>query len=149
MYKHGIVRCTPYRHNSEIQIHTKHVIQNTEQREECDDTTDGESGRAERGFFTGDGWMVGMSRWVGTDKTGDTPSLTLTLQESQDIVLSYGSLDVTDDRAAGIVQELYSDLGDTTTRTCNYPLVSLLIMHSQLSWFAIVEEGIVVGRALR
>ena len=46
---------------------------------------------------------------------GHIPSLTLTLQESQDIVLPHGSLDVTDDRTASVVQESNSDLGDTTT----------------------------------
>lgn len=44
-----------------------------------------------------------------------SPSLTLTLQESQDIVLSYWALHVTDDASACVVQELNADLGDTTT----------------------------------
>lgn len=46
----------------------------------------------------------------------DVPSLTLTLQESQNVVGPYGALHVTDDAAAGVVQELNSDLGDTSTR---------------------------------
>lgn len=48
-------------------------------------------------------------------QTEYSPSLTLTLQESQDIVLPYGSLHVTDNVTGGVVQELYSDLDDTTT----------------------------------
>ncbi len=47
----------------------------------------------------------------------NVPSLTLTLQESQDVVRPNGSLHVANDGTAGIVQELNSDLSDTTTRT--------------------------------
>ena len=43
------------------------------------------------------------------------PSLTLTLQESQDVLLTDGALHVTDDRPAGVVHELDTDLRDTTT----------------------------------
>ena len=43
------------------------------------------------------------------------PSLTLTLQESQDVLLADGALHVADDRPAGIVHELDTDLRDTTT----------------------------------
>ena len=46
----------------------------------------------------------------------DVPSLTLTLQESQDVLLTDGALHVTDDRPAGVVHELDTDLRDTTTR---------------------------------
>lgn len=48
---------------------------------------------------------------------GDVPSLTLTLQESQNIVGPDGALHVTDDGAAGVVEELNANLGDTSTRT--------------------------------
>lgn len=44
------------------------------------------------------------------------PSLTLTLEQSEDILLPNGSLDVTDDGAGGVVHEFDADLGDTTTR---------------------------------
>ena len=43
------------------------------------------------------------------------PSLTLTLQESQDVLLADGALHVTDDGPAGVVHELDADLRDTTT----------------------------------
>ena len=44
-----------------------------------------------------------------------TPSFTLTLQESQDVLLADRALHVTDDGTAGIVHELDTDLRDTTT----------------------------------
>ena len=47
--------------------------------------------------------------------TDNSPSLTLTLQESQDVLLADGALHVTDDRPAGVVHELNTDLRDTTT----------------------------------
>lgn len=46
----------------------------------------------------------------------NAPGLTLTLQESQDILLPYGALHVTDDCPGRVVQELNTDLSDTTTR---------------------------------
>ena len=45
------------------------------------------------------------------------PSLTLTLQESQDVLLTDGALHVTDDGSVDVVHELNTDLSDTTTRT--------------------------------
>ena len=45
----------------------------------------------------------------------DVPSLTLTLQESQIVLLADGTLHVIDDCVSGIVHELYTDLRDTTT----------------------------------
>lgn len=46
---------------------------------------------------------------------GDSPSLALALEKSQDVLLPYRSLDVTDDVTGGIVHEFDADLGDTTT----------------------------------
>lgn len=43
------------------------------------------------------------------------PSLALTLQESQDVLLADGALHITDNRPTGIIQELDTDLRDTTT----------------------------------
>jgi hypothetical protein len=48
---------------------------------------------------------------------GHAPSLTLALEESEDVLLPDGSLDVTNDGAGGVVHELDTDLGDTTTGT--------------------------------
>ena len=45
-----------------------------------------------------------------------SPSLTLTLEKGEDVVRPHGTLDVTDNAPAGVVKELYPDLGDTTTR---------------------------------
>lgn len=45
------------------------------------------------------------------------PSLTLTLQESQDVLLTDGALHITDDGSVGIVHELDTNLSDTSTRT--------------------------------
>ncbi len=44
------------------------------------------------------------------------PSLTLTLQESQDILLADRAFHITDDGTTGIVHELDTNLRDTTTR---------------------------------
>ena len=45
-----------------------------------------------------------------------TSSLTLRLHQNQDVSLTDGALDVTDDGAAGVVEELDADLSDTSTR---------------------------------
>jgi len=45
----------------------------------------------------------------------NAPSLSLGLEESEDVVNSDRALDVSDDRSRGVVHELDSDLGDTTT----------------------------------
>ena len=50
-------------------------------------------------------------------RQGYAPSLTLTLQESQDVLLTDGALHVTDDGSVDVVHELNTDLSDTTTRT--------------------------------
>jgi tetrahydromethanopterin S-methyltransferase subunit C len=47
----------------------------------------------------------------------ETTSFTFRFQETEDIVLTNGTLDVTDDGTVGIVHEFNADLGDTTTRT--------------------------------
>ena len=44
------------------------------------------------------------------------PSLTLTLQESQDVLLADRALHVPDDRPGGVVHELNANLRDTTAR---------------------------------
>ena len=44
------------------------------------------------------------------------PSLTLALQKSQDVVGPDVALHVTDDGAAGVVEELDADLSHTSTR---------------------------------
>lgn len=44
-------------------------------------------------------------------------SLTLRLHEAEDIVLTDGTLDVSDDRTRLVVNELNTDLSDTTTGT--------------------------------
>lgn len=41
--------------------------------------------------------------------------LTLRLHQAQDVVLSDWALDVSDDGSGGVLQELNSDLGDTTS----------------------------------
>lgn len=43
-------------------------------------------------------------------------SLTLRLHQAQDVVLSDWTLDVSDNGSGGVLQELNSDLGDTTSR---------------------------------
>ena len=52
------------------------------------------------------------------DDRRDAPRLTLTLQQSEDVVLSHWALDVTDDGTGGVVHELDSDLGHTSSRAC-------------------------------
>lgn len=47
----------------------------------------------------------------------DIPSLTLTLEQSQDVLLPNRSLDVTDDGSVWVIHELYTDLSNTSTRT--------------------------------
>lgn len=44
------------------------------------------------------------------------PSLTLRLEQRQDIVLAHGALDVADNAARRVVHELDTDLDDTTAR---------------------------------
>ena len=44
-------------------------------------------------------------------------SFTLRLHQGQDVVLSDWALDVSDNGSGGVIQELNSDLGDTTTGT--------------------------------
>lgn len=44
----------------------------------------------------------------------ETASLTLRLHETEDVVLTDGALDVTDDATALVVDELNANLGDTT-----------------------------------
>jgi hypothetical protein len=46
----------------------------------------------------------------------DVPSLTLGLEQGQNVLLPDGALNVTDDCSARVVHELNADLGDTTTR---------------------------------
>lgn len=48
----------------------------------------------------------------------DAPSLTLTLEQRQDVVLPDRALHVTDDCPCNIVNELDADLGDTSTGAC-------------------------------
>lgn len=48
-------------------------------------------------------------------RRGDNvPGLTLRLEEGKDVVLTHGTLDVTDDRTGSVVHELDADLGHTT-----------------------------------
>src|SRR4051812_4433562 len=51
-----------------------------------------------------------------TINSAETPGLTLGLHQNKNIVLADGALDVTDDRARGVLEELHANLGDTTTR---------------------------------
>ncbi len=44
----------------------------------------------------------------------NVPSLTLGLEESEDVVLANGALDVADDGAGRVVHELDADLGDSS-----------------------------------
>jgi hypothetical protein len=46
----------------------------------------------------------------------NAPRLALRLQQCQDIILLDWTLDVPDDCSAGIVHELYANLGHTSTR---------------------------------
>jgi hypothetical protein len=48
-------------------------------------------------------------------KGGNAPSLSLRLEESEDVVLSNGTLDVSDDGSRSVVNELDSDLGDSSS----------------------------------
>ena len=66
---------------------------------------------------TGDGWNTGGNENLYGQRQAriHAPSLALTLQESQDVLLADGTLHVTDDRPAGVVHELDTDLRDTTT----------------------------------
>ena len=47
----------------------------------------------------------------------ETTGFTFRFQETEDIVFTNGTLDVTDDGTVGIVHEFNADLSDTTTRT--------------------------------
>lgn len=58
----------------------------------------------------------GVRFWPAVAERCHSPSLTLALEEGEDVVRPHGALDVTNDRPAGVVKELYPDLGDTTTR---------------------------------
>ena len=76
---------------------------------------------AKRLSFSGDDCNIRtqfMSSRVSWQKDMDAPSLTLTLQESQDILVPHGALHVTDDCPGRVVQELDTDLGNTSTRSC-------------------------------
>ena len=55
------------------------------------------------------------------------PSLTLTLEKSEDVLLPDRSLDVTDDGARGVVHELDAALGNTTTGACSSQIPSLIV----------------------
>jgi hypothetical protein len=46
-----------------------------------------------------------------------SPSFSLRLQKSEDVVKPDGTLDVSDDGSVGLVHELDSDLGDTSSRS--------------------------------
>jgi len=45
----------------------------------------------------------------------DSPSFSLRLQKGEDVVEPDGTLDVSDDGSVGLVHELDSDLGDTSS----------------------------------
>ena len=47
----------------------------------------------------------------------ETTSFTFRFQKTEDIVLTNGTLDVTDDGTVSIIHEFNADLGNTTTRT--------------------------------
>jgi hypothetical protein len=47
----------------------------------------------------------------------DSPSFSLRLQKGEDVVEPDGTLDVSDDGSVGLVHELDSDLGDTSSGT--------------------------------
>lgn len=51
-----------------------------------------------------------------TINSAKTPGLTLGLHQNQNIVLADGALDVADDGARGVLEELHANLGDTTAR---------------------------------
>jgi hypothetical protein len=64
----------------------------------------------------------------------NTPSLTLTLKESKDILLTHWSLHVTDDCSGSVIHELNADLSNTTTRTSSpKDLLDALEKHSLTS----------------
>lgn len=46
-----------------------------------------------------------------------SPSFSLRLQKSEDVVKPDGTLDVSDDRSVGLVHEFDSDLGNTSSRS--------------------------------
>ena len=48
----------------------------------------------------------------------DSPSFTLRFEQSKNVVFTDGALHVTNDRPSGIVHELYTDLSDTSARSC-------------------------------
>jgi hypothetical protein len=62
------------------------------------------------------GWVV-EGLVCGGSKKLDSPCFTLRLEQRQNILLSHRALHVSDDRARGIIHELDTDLGDTTTRS--------------------------------
>lgn len=51
------------------------------------------------------------------EESKNAPSLTLALQQRQDVRLAHGALDVADDRSRGVVEELHANLGDASART--------------------------------
>jgi hypothetical protein len=63
------------------------------------------------------------------DSKKHSPSFSLRLQKGEDVVKPDGTLDVSDDRSVGLVHELDSDLGNTSSRSgsaenlyCQYSL---------------------------
>lgn len=53
-------------------------------------------------------------------RLSEAAGLALGLEEAEDVVLANGSLDVTDDRAGGVVDEIDADLGHASTGTCQH-----------------------------
>lgn len=60
-----------------------------------------------------------MVFWAINQKNdlSESSSLTLRLHEAENVVLSDGALDVSDNRSGLVIDELDSDLGDTTSRS--------------------------------
>jgi len=68
------------------------------------------------------------------DNLSQSAGLTLRLEEAQDVVLTDWALDVTDDGTGGLVNELDTDLGNTTTGTgATENLLDLSESNSRLS----------------
>lgn len=61
--------------------------------------------------------MVESEKRKAEKRKVDEPGLSLRLEESKDVVLSDGSLDVSDDGSRSVVDELDSDLGDSSSGT--------------------------------
>ena len=62
-------------------------------------------------------WCVFFGRVCPANCLAETTSLTLGLEQSEDVTITHWSLDVTDDGPSVIVEELDTDLGDVTTGT--------------------------------